>query len=468
MFQNRNRKIFLIGSLIALCFLWTSCGYLSWLYQLTDYFPESQIDLLTEVIGYLFQAIGLLGFGFYLKFKTEKKETTTLSLRSPFLIVILCDYLFMILSALAPSAVLSLVFGYIMNLLHGIIAAFYLSYLSYMIEWQYRALTFGIGYGVASIGSWLLSLPTKDNFLRNPYVLIVYGVLIVLTYILLFIPMQENDDKITFTKIDLNSVVYNEREFDTKFLWTALLTIFFLSIVRSIGFYFPTADISKGISLEFSRIFYAFGLILAGIISDKSRKYGALMCIISLSFPFAMIALAGELNTSIVLWILGYTFYGFYAVYRIVVFSDIASAKQELIYVAGFGLMVGRIGEAIGNYGGMALSNSHITLVITSTVGFAICITLFFFMYNNLYVEPRKRVLTEDERLEAFIQKYALSSREQHVFNLILAGNSNDEIAATLYISENTVKFHIRNILKKTECANRTALISLFHKFSGI
>ena len=48
--------------LIFLCFLWTSSGYLSWLYRLMDFVSGASVDLLTEVVGYLFQALGLLLF----------------------------------------------------------------------------------------------------------------------------------------------------------------------------------------------------------------------------------------------------------------------------------------------------------------------------------------------------------------------------------------------------------------------
>ncbi|MDY4840225.1 MAG: helix-turn-helix transcriptional regulator [Lachnospiraceae bacterium] len=46
------------------------------------------------------------------------------------------------------------------------------------------------------------------------------------------------------------------------------------------------------------------------------------------------------------------------------------------------------------------------------------------------------------------------------VLNLIIKGASNGEISDELFISENTVKFHVRNILKKTGCSNRTELLT--------
>jgi DNA-binding NarL/FixJ family response regulator len=50
----------------------------------------------------------------------------------------------------------------------------------------------------------------------------------------------------------------------------------------------------------------------------------------------------------------------------------------------------------------------------------------------------------------------ALSPREVEVLRLIAAGKSNRDIADALYISLNTVATHVRNILTKTGCTNRT------------
>jgi DNA-binding NarL/FixJ family response regulator len=51
-----------------------------------------------------------------------------------------------------------------------------------------------------------------------------------------------------------------------------------------------------------------------------------------------------------------------------------------------------------------------------------------------------------------------LSEREQEVLKLVAGGSSNREIAGQLFISENTVKHHLSNILEKLHLQNRIQL----------
>jgi DNA-binding NarL/FixJ family response regulator len=49
-----------------------------------------------------------------------------------------------------------------------------------------------------------------------------------------------------------------------------------------------------------------------------------------------------------------------------------------------------------------------------------------------------------------------LTSREREVAALLAQALSNRQIAARLVLSERTVEPHVRSILAKTQCANRT------------
>lgn len=132
--------------------------------------------------------------------------------------------------------------------------------------------------------------------------------------------------------------------------------------------------------------------------------------------------------------------------------------------MAGFGLMFGRLGDAAGSLTGILLNDKLIPLVIVASICFVLTYVVFFMLYNRLYMPVSKPMPSQEERLHAFIQKHELSSREIEVLNLIIEGASNGEISAKLFISENTVKFHVRNILKKTGCSNRTELITALNQ----
>ena len=57
-----------------------------------------------------------------------------------------------------------------------------------------------------------------------------------------------------------------------------------------------------------------------------------------------------------------------------------------------------------------------------------------------------------------------LSGREAQVLGLAAQGLSNREIGSRLFISEHTAANHIRSILRKTGCANRTEAASYAHR----
>jgi DNA-binding CsgD family transcriptional regulator len=58
----------------------------------------------------------------------------------------------------------------------------------------------------------------------------------------------------------------------------------------------------------------------------------------------------------------------------------------------------------------------------------------------------------------------ALSAREAQILRLVARGLSNREIGAELFISEHTAANHVRSILRKTGCANRTEAASYAHR----
>jgi DNA-binding NarL/FixJ family response regulator len=54
------------------------------------------------------------------------------------------------------------------------------------------------------------------------------------------------------------------------------------------------------------------------------------------------------------------------------------------------------------------------------------------------------------------VESYGLTKREQEILRLVAEGRSNGEVARKLWVTEQTVKFHLSNIYRKLGVSNRT------------
>lgn len=83
-------------------------------------------------------------------------------------------------------------------------------------------------------------------------------------------------------------------------------------------------------------------------------------------------------------------------------------------------------------------------------------------MQGNSVLSPEvtERVLETLRQAQQNQAQALLSNREIEVLKLMAKGNSTRQIAETLFISENTVKTHIRHILEKLEVNNRAQAVS--------
>ncbi len=69
---------------------------------------------------------------------------------------------------------------------------------------------------------------------------------------------------------------------------------------------------------------------------------------------------------------------------------------------------------------------------------------------------------------EAELAKLGISKREHEVLQLMATGLSNQEIAATLFVSLNTVKTHTANLFEKLEVRRRTQAVEKGKRFGII
>ena len=78
-------------------------------------------------------------------------------------------------------------------------------------------------------------------------------------------------------------------------------------------------------------------------------------------------------------------------------------------------------------------------------------------------LEPKPSESTSiKDAITTFASHYGLSERETDVFALWVTGHGLKHIQNTLFISESTVKTHLRNIYRKCDTHNRAEIIALF------
>ena len=90
----------------------------------------------------------------------------------------------------------------------------------------------------------------------------------------------------------------------------------------------------------------------------------------------------------------------------------------------------------------------HLVIVSMSLISIG---TLVF--YSHLMIHFK-------HTLENILRIYPISNREAEVVLYVTKGQTNKEIADTLFIEESTVKRHLNSIYKKLDISNRTQLVT--------
>jgi DNA-binding CsgD family transcriptional regulator len=461
--------------LIFVSFLLTSAAYLSWLYHLLALVGSGAADLLTMVVGYVCQAAGI---GATALCCYRRKASIT---RPVFAAVLLLHAVCLVPALLSHHPAGAISFGLLMNLLCGMIATFYLQELTFATNGsaaaEHRGLIFGAAYCAASVAALLLSLIGGRNALHDDRIIIFYlvltGLCVWLSHYLYTdrekaaseVPPVSPEKSASPKKSASPEKTASSENSAGSFLILACASVFILSLVKNIGFNFPSSDIIGGVSLELSRIFYAVGLLIAGFVSDRSRRYGAISAFASLIIPFVMLALTGEPVSSMIFWCLDYFIFAYLSVYRILLFSDLAK-ERNAVWLAGFGLLFGRLGDAAGTglymLLQMLLPGNTVVLITAAALLFILSVFVFFQLYQRLYAPTLIRQRSEQEVFELFAKKHDLTGRERTILRMVLEGQSNGQIAEQLFLTESTVKYHIHNLLQKTACKNRRELMQQY------
>ena len=293
----RNLRTTLV---ILLCFFLTSDGYLAWLDRLLNYVSPVTADILTMDVAYPLQALGILIICLLLRrFKNLAKREFIAGAVIVFAVSV-------IPAVLANNMWVVIISGLIMNLVCGIVAGYYLYMLVADTTGHRRGLLFALGYAGAAVLSWLFTYILGDCAYNADVTLITCLIVTILACIVIFIPVKQSPESVQAPAMPAS----------TKLIGLAIAVLVLINLVQSIAFTFPSEDIGNGISLELTRLMYAAGLIVAGVVTDKNRKFGSFITLVALIIPFVILALQGMNVSSVALWCIAYLVTGFFSVYR--------------------------------------------------------------------------------------------------------------------------------------------------------
>lgn len=458
-FLSKNRNFIICSVIIAAVYLLDSLIFFSQLYLMYDFFTEKTISALTTGWAYLAQGSGLLLF--ILLYKTR----SCLSARRMFQVMtFVIEVPVIIFSITVPDRILLIFMVIFLNIIIGLHTGFTFTLAAAHVPTSHLGLCYGLAYAAGAFGTWVISLVSGGK-LTSYWIIFVDSLIIALIVVLILIyrdacinkkdtGADESDPMSGISGISLDTAK------GKKILILLCIVIAVMAPISSIGtnnnLYI---EYCRELDLLAQRSFYAVGLIAAGFIFDKNRTVGGICTVVSLIYPIVLIMIYQEIGLLTLVIGLSYTILGFFAVYRAASFMTMAAESKKL-YLSPLGLAVARICEAVSVLAIIETGCDELVSVILVSVLFIPLVILFFLMIKEQYTPSAapveiQRELTADERRAAFAEKYGLTRREEEISMFLSKGQSNGEIAESLQLSENTVRFHVSNILKKTGMKDR-------------
>ena len=274
MFNKNNLKYIFI---LAIGFFWCSSLYLTQEQHLTSYASVEFVNIVELLFGSLSMALGILTFG--LLYRKNK------NVKNIFII-------FMLLSLVSMISFFATENKYFMSVClflscffgtAGFGAGYHFSLLGSNVEKEYRGRVFAIGYGLGSIGTYLMIL-FPESFYSSIKTLIIYVPMLLLNLYLIIKKtnmMQIKDEKSTTS-------------FKNYFIRISIivLAMSLLSALSTDVIAINTIDIAGGYGA--TRLYYCLGLLVAGFLVDKKNSLFEILTIASFVVSLLAIILLKE------------------------------------------------------------------------------------------------------------------------------------------------------------------------------
>lgn len=106
----------------------------------------------------------------------------------------------------------------------------------------------------------------------------------------------------------------------------------------------------------------------------------------------------------------------------------------------------------------------HIKVMFFLTMTFLLTMNYFFIKGQKNRPQPLKKIT--NNKMEKFCNNYNLTKREREILVILQQGKTNKEISESLFISPETTKKHIKNIMNKTSASSRLEILVKVSNFN--
>ena len=441
-----RKKTIIYTALVGILYSYTSTVYLGNYYRITHLLSAEEAELIMMRMGYFLQALGM-----FLYSALFKKYNSFINSPKGCISLIALSIVPMCLVQNTINIPILIVSSFVFNILVGMILEMYLVELAHNVPKNNLGICYGIAYAFGSIFTFLVTYFDGGMFMESPKMTIIYILMVTLSAILL---LKNKSIK----QKEPSSINHNSKRL------ILYLSLFIIggSIVTGLGDgIYNFGRWGSDADIRVVKSFYAFGLIFAGYLSDKNRRYSAIITVTFLSYYIISAFLLDNIISASIMMSLGYFFMSFISVYRYMMVVDFVDEHPQFIGCEGYGLMVSRVAEGLTSLFMMIFPLSLTNHVIVTLLFYAPLIVISI-VVDSIKYEPISK--SDNTHFIKLCEKYNLTSREEEICRLILENATDDEIANSLYISKSTVRFHISNILKKTNCKNRVKIKNLFNK----
>lgn len=259
------------------------------------------------------------------------------------------------------------------------------------------------------------------------------------------------------------------------------LSLFILIISINSGLMYSVVNPTFAKYKFFTSYYWAIPYILALLILKKNLSTFNKVHILYLGLSMIGMSYIAFmwLNSSIINYLIINTLmlgaFGIYDLFFWSVLGNFLDYTNNPIQLFGIGLSMNVLGIFIGAFIGnssfllegdnskvssIALSIIFIVLIILPILN--TCLSQLF-KNHGLASEDRKVGKNNlDLNILYFKDKVGLTDREVEIVEFLLAGYTYKAVSESLFISQNTVKFHIKNIYQKFEVKSKMELIKIF------